>query len=218
MCPALPTAPYTRWELDLEPRKRKPFQNKTRIFENMVKSYFQQSDHSVKWKLSTRQVHRKKLTRTVLMVFVDAAILCLELWDAIIIIVHVKKLVHLSLIKILFETFKKGLDELWKQCIQEKCYNVIDMFYCDWWETHKTDDFVKQHLRETFLYKMPFRGLFFRKLSFQEVFLVPFNVILKYPRILEKLLPTFYPSSRIIVMVEITLVRLRKNVPRKKDF
>ena len=55
MCQAMSTGLYTRWELDSESGKFKLLQNKTRKFENMV-----MSDHRVKWKVSTRQVHRKK--------------------------------------------------------------------------------------------------------------------------------------------------------------
>ena len=40
MCQAMPTGLYTRWELDSEPGKFIPCQNKSRSFENMVKSYF----------------------------------------------------------------------------------------------------------------------------------------------------------------------------------
>ena len=32
------------------------------------------------------------------------------------------------------------------------------MYECDWWNTHKTDNNVKQHLRESFRYKKHLRG------------------------------------------------------------
>ena len=47
--------------------------------------------------------------------------------------------------------------------------------------------------------------------------LVMFNVILKYPRIFEKLLPFFHSCSRRLLLVEMILVQLWKNMPRKKD-
>ena len=31
------------------------------------------------------------------------------------------------------------------------------MYECDWWNTHKTDNNVKQHLRESFHYRKPLR-------------------------------------------------------------
>ena len=42
MCQPMPTELYTRWKYDTESQKFKPRQNKTRSFENMVLSYFQQ--------------------------------------------------------------------------------------------------------------------------------------------------------------------------------
>ena len=51
-----------------------------------------------------------------------------------------------------------------------------------------------------------------------ETYLVTFNVILKYPRVSGKLLPTFDPSSILKIMVEMTSARLWKNMSRRKDF
>ena len=107
MCQAMPTGLYTRWELDSESGKFKPRQNKTRNFENMVVSYFQRGRPQLKWKVSTRRVHRKKLMHSVLMAFLDTVTLCLKLWDNIIIIAHVKKLVLLSLRKSFSEAEKE---------------------------------------------------------------------------------------------------------------
>ena len=52
---------------------------------------------------------------------------------------------------------KRELDKLRKQYVQEQSYNDLEMYECDWWKIYKTDNFVKQQLRETFTYKMPFR-------------------------------------------------------------
>ena len=43
MCQPMPTGLYTRWNYDSESQKFMPRQNKTRSFENMVLSYFQQT-------------------------------------------------------------------------------------------------------------------------------------------------------------------------------
>ena len=43
MCQPLPTGLYTRWNYDSESQKFMARQNKTRSFENMVLSYFQQT-------------------------------------------------------------------------------------------------------------------------------------------------------------------------------
>ena len=43
MCQPMPTGLYTRWEYDSETKRFTARQNKSRSFENMVLSYFQQS-------------------------------------------------------------------------------------------------------------------------------------------------------------------------------
>ena len=43
MCQPMPTGLYTRWDIDSETVRFTPRQNKTRIFENMVMSYFQRT-------------------------------------------------------------------------------------------------------------------------------------------------------------------------------
>ena len=43
MCQAMATGPYTRWDIDSETSRFTPRQNKTRSFENMVRSYFQRT-------------------------------------------------------------------------------------------------------------------------------------------------------------------------------
>ena len=42
-CQPMPTGLYTRWEYDAETKRFTARQNKSRSFENMVLSYFQQS-------------------------------------------------------------------------------------------------------------------------------------------------------------------------------
>ena len=84
------------------------------------------------------------------------------------------------------------------------------MYECDWWKTYKTENILREHLRESFHNKMPLRDERLLKTSNLEVYLVMFNVILKYPRISEKFLPTLHPSSKTLMLVDMTLVRLWK--------
>ena len=86
---------------------------------------------------------------------------------------------------------KRGLDELRKQYIQEKGYDVTEMYECDWWKKYETDNIVKQHLHQSLPYRMPLGEKNYWRVSNLKVSLVMFDVILKYPRSLEKLLPTF---------------------------
>ena len=89
--------------------------------------------------------------------FVDTAKLCSKLWDAFIMIVHVKKLVHLSLRKKHIEALKRELDELRKQYTIAKDYDVNEMFECVRCKMYKTDKIVEKHLLQSFTFKMPLR-------------------------------------------------------------
>ena len=76
MCQPMPTGLYTCWEFDSETSRFTPRQNKTRSFENMVKSCFQK----VKLKASVQQADRRKKSASVLVGFVLIAALCLKPW------------------------------------------------------------------------------------------------------------------------------------------
>ena len=52
---------------------------------------------------------------------------------------------------------KREMDQMRKQYIEEKGYNVVEMWECEWWNLYKTTTCVKEHLRESFLYKRPLR-------------------------------------------------------------
>ena len=52
---------------------------------------------------------------------------------------------------------KNELEKLRKQYEQEKGFNVFEMNECDWWKMYKTNNIVKQHLRESFHNKMHLR-------------------------------------------------------------
>ena len=52
---------------------------------------------------------------------------------------------------------KRKMDQMRKQYIKEKGYNVVEMWECDWWNLYKTTTCVKELLRESFPYKRPLR-------------------------------------------------------------
>ena len=52
---------------------------------------------------------------------------------------------------------KQEMDQMRKQYIKEKGYNVVEMWECEWWNLYKTTTSVKEHLRESFPYKRPLR-------------------------------------------------------------
>ena len=47
------------------------------------------------------------------------------------------------------------MDDMRRENIKEKGYKVEKMLECDWWESFKTDDKIKNHVRTRFSYKRP---------------------------------------------------------------
>ena len=104
------------------------FKTRRRVLKTLQCLTFSESDHSVKWRNSTRPVHRKKLMHTLLMAFVDTETLCLKPRDAIVIFAHVNKLIFLSLRKKFRDIKKRKLDELREQDKQAKCNDVLEIY------------------------------------------------------------------------------------------
>ena len=92
MCQPMPTGLYTRWNYDSEFQKFMPRQNKTRSFENMVLSYFQQTRPECRIENKVTTGRQKKIDCSVLMELVTIATLSLKQWVVIFTTVHVKKL------------------------------------------------------------------------------------------------------------------------------
>ena len=65
MCQPMPTQLYTRWEYDSETKKFTARQNKSRSFENMVMSYFQQIRPECKIESNITTGRQKKLIASV---------------------------------------------------------------------------------------------------------------------------------------------------------
>ena len=94
MCQPMPTGLYTRWNYESESRKFMPRQNKTRSFQNIVLSYFQQTRPECRIESMLQPVDKRRLTALVLMEFVTIVSLSLKQWVVISTTVHVKKLAH----------------------------------------------------------------------------------------------------------------------------
>ena len=47
------------------------------------------------------------------------------------------------------------MDDMRREYIKEKGYKVEEMWECGWWESFKTDDKIKNHVRTHFPYKRP---------------------------------------------------------------
>ena len=65
MCQPMPTGLYTRWEYDSETKRFTARRNKSRSFENMVLSYFQQGRQIVKLRVMLLRVDKRKLIASV---------------------------------------------------------------------------------------------------------------------------------------------------------
>ena len=50
---------------------------------------------------------------------------------------------------------KRQQDEMRRDYIQQKRYQIVEIMECEWWSLYKTDASVKSHLRENFPYKRP---------------------------------------------------------------
>ena len=91
ICQPMPTGLYRRWEYDTESNRFEPQQNKSRTFENMVMSYFQRQRPDCKIESFFTTGTQKKIDCFKVDDFAHIVKLCLRLWVASIITVHVKK-------------------------------------------------------------------------------------------------------------------------------
>ena len=48
---------------------------------------------------------------------------------------------------------KRQQDEICRDNIQQKGYQIVEMWECEWWSLYKTDASVKSHFRKNFSYK-----------------------------------------------------------------
>ena len=78
MCQPMPTELYMRWEYDSETKRFTARQNKSRSFENMLMSHFQQSQPDCKVTVMSLLVGKIKLIASVYMEFVIIATLFLK--------------------------------------------------------------------------------------------------------------------------------------------
>ena len=156
MCQPMPTGLYSQWEYNSETMRFTARQNKTRSFENMVLSYFQRSrpDWIVESNVTTGR--QKKIdcfsvdgncchfnTAFKSMAFYYHYCPCQEARP------------FLTDTSIERGVKKRQQVEMRRDYIQHKCYQIVEMWVCEWWSLYKTDASVKSHLRENFPYRRP---------------------------------------------------------------
>ena len=156
MCQPMPTGLYTRWEYDSKTKRFSARQNKSRSFENMVPSYFQQSRPDCKIESNVTSGRQKKIH-----CFSVDGICFLCNTDSEAVGCYYRYCPCQEARPSLTDThIEKGMkkrpkDEMLRDYIQQKSYQIVEMWKCEWWSLHKTDASVKRHLRENFPYKRP---------------------------------------------------------------
>ena len=155
MCQPMPTGLYTRWEYDSETKKFTARQNKSRSFENMVLSYFQQSRPECKIESNVTTGRQKKID----CFSVDGIYYhCNTVFEAMGCYYHYclcqEARPSLTDTDIGRGVKKRQQDEMRRDYIQQKgYYQIAEMCECEWWSLYKTDASVKNHLRENFPYR-----------------------------------------------------------------
>ena len=156
MCQSTPTGLYTRWEYDSENKRFTACQNKSRSFENMLLSYFQQSrpDCKIESNVTTGRQNKNDCFS------VDGKCYhCNTGFEAMRCYYHYcpcqEARPSLTDSDIKRGVKKRQQDEMRTDYIQQKGYQIVEMWECEWWSLYKTDASVKSHLRENFPYKRP---------------------------------------------------------------
>ena len=156
MCQPMPTGLYTRWEYDSEIKRFTARQNKSRSFENMVMSYFQQSQPECRIESNVTTGRQKKID----CFSVDGICYhCNTVFEAMGCYYHYfpcqEARPSLTDTDIERGVKKRQQDEMPRDYIQQKGYEIVEMWECEWWSLYKTDAPVKSHLRANFPYKRP---------------------------------------------------------------
>ena len=154
MCQPMPTGLYTRWDFDSETSRFTPRQDKTRSFDNMVMSYFQRTKAECEIESFFTTGRQKKFDCFSVYGFCSH---CNTVFEAMGRFYHFCPCQELrpSLTEedIQRGSKKRELDELIRHYIQEKGFEVIEMWECEWWKLYKTTNNVKQHIGEPFPYR-----------------------------------------------------------------
>ena len=132
MCQPIPTGLNARLDLDSETSRFTPRQNKTRSFENVVKSFLQGTRPDCKIESFYTTCRQKKIDCFSVHGFCSHCITVFEAKGCFYHFFPCQEL-HPSLTE---EVIKRGsrkreLDELRQSYIQEKCFTVIEMWECE---------------------------------------------------------------------------------------
>ena len=134
MCQPTPTGLYTRWEYNSETKRFTARHNKSRSFENMVLSYFQQSRPDCKIEGNVTTSRQKKIY----CFSVDG--ICYPrntVFEAKVYYYHYSPCQEarpsLTDADIERGVKRRQHDEMRRDYIQQKGYQIVEMWECEWW-------------------------------------------------------------------------------------
>ena len=200
MCQPMPTGLFTRWNYDTESRKFIPRQNKTRSFENMVLSYFQQFRPDCNIESNVTTGRQKKID-----CFSVEGICnhCNTVFGTSGCSFHhcpfQEDRPSLTDNEITRGIKKREQDQMRKEYIQQKGYKILEIWECKWWELYRTDATVKIIFEQI----SPINNLSAKNDSCKrlrvEGCLVTFNGTPKFLNIWRHTLPTCLQFSKLLL-------------------
>ena len=156
MCQNMPTGLYTRWEFDSDMRKFKARHNRSRNFENMVMSYYQETRPECRIESFHTSGNQKKIDCFNVVGYCNH---CKTVFEAMGCYYHFcpcqETRPSLSDEDIERGNKRREMDDLRREYIREKGYKIEEMWECEWWQNFKTNEKVKNHIRSNFPYKRP---------------------------------------------------------------
>ena len=156
MCQEMPTGLYTRWEYDSETDHFKARNNRTRNFENMVMSFYQELRPECKIQSFYTTGKQKKIDCFHVDGYCDH---CKTVFEAMGCYYHFcscqETRPSLSEQDIERGNKKREMDELRREYIKERGYKIQEMWECEWWKHFKTDSSIQNHVKTNFPYKRP---------------------------------------------------------------
>ena len=219
MCQPMPTGLYRRWNYNSESQKIISRQNKTRSFENMILSYFEQTRPEYQIESIVTTGRQKKID----FFSVDGICNhCNTVFEAMGCYFHYCPCQDagpsLTKNEIVKKIKKREQDQMRKEYIQQKGYKIIEMWKCNWCELYRTDVTVKINLRANFPYQRPLsEERLMQKIRSGKLFgYVQWN--LKVPEHLKAYFANFPPIFKNTVVSRIDIGNLIEEYAEREGF
>ena len=154
----MPKGLYRRWEYDTESNEFKPQQNKSRNFEKMFMSYFQRQRADCKIESFYTTGTQKKIHCFKSDGFCAHCNAVFEAMGCFYNYCPCQETRPSPTEEDIERGNKKReMDQMGKQYIKEKRYNVVEMCECEWWNLCNSTTCVNEHLGESCPHKRPIR-------------------------------------------------------------